>query len=320
MSLLPLQKQLVRRLKDNAFARVRPSTRGALDTYRASFHRTTKKIYQEKAEGFAKRVRIHMALDMSGSMNGKQLQSGWEAMKCVRDTFKDVAETEIYFWDDSVYHCTDAIIDAIRQNDTWNKDINSFLTSQLQEKYQRLVTSKEYMFHTMSFVQKMLYLDGDVRRTYWYGPAMHDVSDETILQRTAHLTGIPLSNLVVYECKQYGSTDDIVALTKIFSQCAALPTERHIVFFFTDGSPNPDATRSGHIHNGLRTPVVADRKKWIRKNCASQNRDVTFIPIGIDHDVTNTYGTGTTFRSRDGAEGFLRAMLKHLQYLPIFST
>jgi len=325
MSLLSLQKQLVRRLKDNAFARVRPSTRGALDTYRASFHRTSKRIYQEKAEGFAKRVRIHMALDMSGSMNGRQLQAGWDAMKCVRDTFKNVADTEIYFWDDCVYHCTEDIIDAIRQKQDWNQNIEYFLSTRLQRVDKRMVTTKSIAYVAelytkgMNLVQKMLYSNDDIRKSFWYGPAMDGVPDEQILAHTARQSGVKTDDLKIIETGHYGSTDDIVALTKIFSQCAAAPTERHIIFFFTDGSPNSQATLEGDIHNGLRTPIVADRKKWIQKNCTSQGRDVTFIPIGIDHDVTGTYGTGTKFSSSGGMEAFLRAMLKHLQYLPIFS-
>lgn len=330
MSLLSLQKQLVRKLKDNSFARTRPSTRGALDTYRASFYRTSKRLYTEKAEGFAKHVRIHMALDMSCSMEIDQLRAGWEAMKTVRDTFKHVADTEIYFWDNLVYHCTDEIIDAIRQCPSWDNRIEHFLKDELQYVWQRSVSTTQQAFESrsgprpffqnMTLAERMLYMgESDVHELLWYGPAYKDLSNQEIIQRSAVLSKTHPKDLQVLSKNRWGGTDDIVALTKIFSQCAALPSERHIIFFFTDGEPNSDATGLGRIHNGLRTPIVEDRVKWIRKNCATRGRDITFIPIGIDTDVAKTYATGTTFSSRDGAEGFLRAMLKHLQYLPIFS-
>lgn len=322
MGLLSLQKQLVRRLKDNAFMRVRPSTRGSLDTYRASFYRTSKRIYQEKAEGFAKKVRIHMALDMSGSMSDSQLQSGWEAMRCVRDTFRSVAETDIYFWDDCVYHCTEDILESIRRRPAWDNHIQTFLEKELQGPYKRIVSNegtKVDLLKGMSSIKQMLYRQRG-EGVYWYGPAYDGYTDEELIEKTRVVLGTKTTELACRKVRKYGSTDDIVALTEIFSQCASAPTERHIIFFFTDGSPNYDSGKGESIHNGLRTPCVEDRRKWIRRNCTAQGRDVTFIPIGIDHNVQNTYGTGTSFSSKHGTEGFLRAMLKHLQYLPIFSS
>lgn len=348
-SIPALQRELIRRFRDNSYARTMLTTRGKLDTNRAALYQTSKRLYTQKQENTGKKLHLHLCLDVSRSMDNSsrakesELYTSWLGAKAVRETFKGIATTHIYWYTDHVKYATDAILEHMKQEgiDADAYKYQDFINAYIRTDYDLVrynFTDHGLVYqchHRIDYPRK----DGEKNEDY-----QKRIEHESRIYRAGlrrQFTGILASEAPDPnpDMRSSGNNNETFALARVFQECSKYPSDRHIVFLFSDGGFegvhfDNERNYTTDLHhtiptgvrlNGQRMPNITTEQipEYVKESC--RGKDITFIPVGICTDTPeHIFGYGTHYGAEDGPrdtpmdQQFLEAVLGYTKGLKIF--